>query len=363
MNLDFIKKYIALSEIYMEEILIVLVMNVQGVTKNGDDYSGNSIVSEYYSYKQYQDMQNAILDAGFDLKCYFDELDFISDFSMGLLRDNYPKKIFVLNSAQRGTFVGRKSLIPSFCDMNNISYIGNNPYAVSFFRNKYHWYAFLNQGGFPVCKSYSYYHKKGWLFDKKPFENERLIIKLNNESSSIGLSSDNIVYYNNDADKIVDSISKKYNQAVILEQFISGYEVETPVLISKNEIFCFPPAGISVNNNRILGDQILDYNVRGNHLFQHYEFKDTNPGLAQKIIKTTKEIVKNTDLQDYARIDYRIDTSGNYFITDIATNPHITKSMTFYYYYEKMKLNYSDLLRTLIGLALERTDLTKKCNH
>lgn len=357
MNIDFIKKYISLAEKHTKEILIVLVMNVQGITKQSSDYSDNSVISEYYSYKQYEEIKNAIIDANFEVKCYFDELDFISDFSMGLLRDNYPKKIFVLNSAQRGTFIGRKSLIPSFCDMNNITYIGNNPYAVSFFRNKFHWFSFFYQGGFPVCNSYSYHYKKGWLFDKIPTPNERLIIKLNTESSSIGLSTDNIIFYEKSIDKKIHLISEKFNQSVILEQFISGYEVETPIFISENEIFCFPPAGIGVDDHNLLGDKILDYNVRGNHLFYHYDFENINQTLTKAIIETTIKVAKNTDLRDYARIDYRIDTKGNYYITDIATNPHITKSMTFYYYYNKYGFKYSDLFKTLIGITVERINL------
>lgn len=360
MDLKFISEHIALAETFKEKILIVLVMNVQGLTNKSSDYIDNSVASEYYSYKQYEEIRHAIIDAGFEVKCYFDELDFISDFSTRLLRDNYPKKIFVLNSAQRGTFIGRKSLIPSFCSMNNIAYIGNNPYTVSFFRNKYHWYAFFKQGNFPVCQSYLYHYKKGWLFDKVPNKNEKLIIKLNTESSSIGLSSDNIIFYDISVDENINSISKKFKQSVILEQFISGYEVETPIFISENKIFCFPPAGIGVNDRNILGDNILDYNIRGNHLFFHYDFEKENPELTNKIIETTMKAVQNTDLQDYARIDYRIDTEGNFYITDIATNPHITQSMTFYYYYKKWGFAYSDLLKTLIGITAERINLTNE---
>ena len=57
-------------------------------------------------------------------------------------------------------------------------------------------------------------------------------------------------------------------------------------------------------------------------------------------------------IKNMGRIDYRIDTNGDYYITDIATNPHITKSMTFYYEFKKFGLDYPAVLETLIGLAL-----------
>ena len=57
------------------------------------------------------------------------------------------------------------------------------------------------------------------------------------------------------------------------------------------------------------------------------------------------------------RIDYRIDNMGSPYVTDIATNPHITKSMTFYYEYQELGLTYADVLDTLIGLTLSWEDL------
>lgn len=351
---NFIDNYVKISDSIVDKYLIVLVMNVQNITKSHSDYDIMSVSSEFYSYDQYEEIITAVKSAGYEVKCYFDESDFISDFSIGILRDNYPKKIIVINSAQKGTFVGRKSLIPAFCDMNNILYANSDAYTVSFFRNKHHWFSYLKCGNYPVCPSYVYHYKKGWIFNNKPPVGDRIIAKLNSESSSIGLSLENVRLYDTEYETYIHELSKKYNQEVVLESFISGYEVETPMFITEDTICCFPPAGISIDGEIHIKDKILDYITRGKHLFDHYDFSEFNPVLSDRIIATTIDIAKNTDLRGVARIDYRIDNNSNIYITDIATNPHITKSMTYYYFFQKYGYQYCDVLKVVIAITAER---------
>ena len=53
-------------------------------------------------------------------------------------------------------------------------------------------------------------------------------------------------------------------------------------------------------------------------------------------------------------MDYRITENGDYYITDISSNPHFTESMTFNEVYKNMGYEYKDVLATLIGLSLCR---------
>lgn len=354
---EFIHKYIDSAHENKEKLFIILVMNVKGLTNNFKDYTQSSVISEYYSYSQYEEIFNTIKVNNYSVKCYFDENDFISDYETGIIRNNYPRKILVINSAQKGIGPGRKSLIPAFCQLHNILCASSNPYTVSFARNKFHWYCFLKEMGFPICPSWYFSEKKGWISEKRPPIGETVILKVNSESSSIGLTHSNIVEYNSKTDAFIVEISKKYKQDIIIEKFISGYETEVPVLISSAECCSLFPAGISVENNKCLGNIILDYDIRGNHKFKHYNFRDINSKLAVDLEYLTERIATAIGIKNMGRIDYRIDNMGNPYVTDIATNPHITKSMTFYYEYQELGLTYADVLDTLIGLTLSWEDL------
>lgn len=354
---EFVQKYINIAHENKEKLLIILVMNVKGVTKNFNDYGQSSVISEYYSYSQYEEIYNTIKINDYSVKCYFDENDFISDYERGIIRNNYPQKMLVINSAQKGIGPGRKSLIPAFCQLHNILCASSDPYTVSFARNKFHWYCFLKELGFPVCPSWYYSKRNGWILKKCPPIGETVIVKVNSESSSIGLTHSNIVVYNSTTDALITEISQKYNQDVIVEKFISGFETEVPVLISATECCSLFPAGISVENEKCLGNKILDYDIRGNHEFKHYNFYEINSELAASLEQLTESVAIAIGIKNIGRIDYRIDSMGNAYITDVATNPHITKSMTYYYEYREFGLTYADVLDTLIGLALSWEDL------
>ena len=351
-QLKFIQQYITMAHNNKDKILIILVMNVKGITSNFKDYVQSSVISEYYSYSQYEEIFNTLNLNGYSVKCYFDENDFISDYERGIIRNNYPRKMLVINSAQKGIGPGRKSLIPAFCQLHNILCASSDPYTVSFARNKFHWYCFLKEMGFPVCSSWYFSKREGWIEENRPPIGTKVILKVNSESSSIGLTSSNIVEYNITQDIFIKELSQKYNQDIIVEKFISGFETEVPVLISARECCSLFPVGISVENKMCLGDKILDYNIRGNHKFKHYNFYEVNPKIATKIETLTENVATAIGIKNMGRIDYRIDSTDNVYITDIATNPHITKSMTFYYEYQEFGLTYINVLDTLIGLAL-----------
>lgn len=351
-QIKFISEYLEIAQKHKEQLIIILVMNVKGITQDFNDYDQSSVISEYYSYSQYEEIFYSIKNLGYCVKCYFDENDFIMDFQNGVIRNNYPRKMLVINSAQKGIGPGRKSLIPAFCQLHNIMCSSSDPYIVSFARNKFHWYCFLRELSYPTCPSWFYSRRSGWLDKRRPNIGETVIIKLNNESSSIGLSKANVIQYGPDKDCEINKICNTFKQDVIIEKFISGYETEVPILISSTAYCSLFPAGISINKKKYLGDNFLDYEIRGEHLFEHYEFESVDPKLSKHLEKMTEHIALSMGIKNIGRVDYRIDNQGNFYVTDIATNPHITKSMTFYYEFQKFGLSYQDVLELLIGLSI-----------
>ena len=60
------------------------------------------------------------------------------------------------------------------------------------------------------------------------------------------------------------------------------------------------------------------------------------------------------NIENFGRIDFRIDPKGNYYISDIATNPHITKDSSFSYIFNELGYSYSELLSAMIGVTLSK---------
>lgn len=348
-----LEKYLELAYSFKNKLQIVLVCNVAGLTIDQDDFSENSITSEYLTLRQYNKILKSYRDEGFDVIPYFDENQFIDDVINKKIFNNNDRKLLVMNSAQKGTKVGRKSLIPAFCDLHNIYYSNSNAYVVSLCRDKFNSGCLLDNWGIPVPQSWLYRYSDGWLFNKKPKAGQKVIVKLNYETSSIGLDVNSIFVYDNSKDAIINPISKKYNQDVIIQEFISGYEIETS-FINGNQPFVFPPMGIRINGNELMGDSILDYNARKNHPYDFYKLDKSLPCLSEKIKKYTALIGNALNITGIGRIDYRITPNQEIYITDIATNPGYGDYSSTFQVIKDYGYDYSEMLAIFIGVSLSK---------
>lgn len=356
MEKQIINKYIMSARQNKSKYLIILISNVLGKSTVSSDFAGTSVVGDYYSIKQLQEMSEAIISNGFELLCYYNENDFIRDYLNDVL-DNTDKDILVINTAKTGISVGRKSLIPAFCELNHIKYLGCDPYVVSFAKDKFHWHLLLNNFQIPVSHFWIFYEKEGWIENERPSVNEKIIAKLNSESCGMGLSDHNICKYNYEFDKYLYSLADQYNQNIIVEKFITGYEVEVPVVITPKEIIALEPIGITFNNNFNIGDVILDYEIRVNDSYVYLPFTQYNPVLSNQLKISAKKAAKIMQLSGICRIDFRINMESDFFITDIATTPFITSNSSIGVCFEKLNYFYNDFFAFIIGLILEKYDL------
>ena len=345
-----IEKYIKFEEQHRNSILIVLVANVEDKTLIVDDYSSDSLLSEYYTLDEFEIISTNYKKLGYEVVCYFSEHEFINAITNNKL--NCDKNILVINTAQTGTYVGRKSLIPSFCESLKIMHTGSNPYVVSLCRDKFHSNSIIVPFTDYPLETYLFEHNNSWLCNIKPKQGERYIIKLNSESASIGMSSDNIIIYNGEqSDNLIYNISEKYNQSIVIQRFVSGFEVELPIIMSNSKV-ALPPVGISQKGNPSMGDQILDYSARFNHLYDFYNYHELNKNISYKLQNEAIRVATLLGIEGFGRIDFRIDTDGQYYVSDIATNPHITTDSSFAYSFCILGYSYSEMFSCMIGSTL-----------
>lgn len=336
--------------------LIILISNVRGKSVVSSDFTGTSVVGDYYSIKQLQEISDAITSNGFELICYYNENDFIKDYLNGFI-ENTQKDVLVINTAKTGISVGRKSLVPAFCELNHIKYLGCDPYIVSFAKDKFHWHLLLDKFHIPVSRFWGFYEKDGWPENKRPSTNEKIIVKLNSESCGMGLSDSNICEYTYEFDNHLYSLANQYNQNLIVEKFISGYEVEVPIIITQKETIAFSPIGITFNNSFNIGDAILDYQVRVNDSYVYQPFDQFDTELSKQLKLYAEKAAKIMQLSGICRIDFRINKNLDFFVTDIATTPFITSNSSIGVCFEYLGYSYDDFFAFIIGLILEKYDL------
>lgn len=356
MDIQAIKEKIDLYKIleqkFRSKLLLILVANVEGKNAEIDDYPYTSVLSEYYTLEEYELLSLTYKKLGYEVLSYFSEQDFMSAVIENKIHTSY-KKLLVINSAQTGKYIGRKSLIPAFCDHFKIMYTGSNPYVVSLCRDKFRSSVVLNQYLPNPMDVYLYSADSGWMGGVRPHIGQKVIAKLNGESASIGLSQDNIYTYSPAVDSFLNLLSQKYTQTIVIQPFISGYETELPILVGKNTLPLIP-IGIQMKGDKLLGDNFLDYSARFHHTYDFYNFNNFNSELSEMLQVNAVEVGKLLGIEGFGRVDFRITPSGEYYISDVATNPHITMDSSYAFTFRELGYTYQDMLSTFLGISLSR---------
>lgn len=350
--MDEINYFIDYAKKFVEYIKICLVTNVSELTDGTSDYSEFSIKNEYLTIIELEEIVHDLNSFGFEVISFHEEMDFIKFVLENQISQD--KGFLVYCTAQKGTKIGRKSLIPAFCDLNNIFHANSNPYVVSLCRNKFHSGCILENACFKVPKSWLFNNTNGWFAGIEPKNGTKVIIKLNNEAASIGLDQNNIMIYSESTEEFIKNMSLNFNQEVIVQEFIKGYEIEVPIICSEKVTYPVMAVGISIHKQEFLDDNILTYDIRGNENYDFYNFNSVNYTLANEIMQLACNAAKILGIQGFGRIDFRINSNGEYYITDIATNPHLVKHSSFYYAFSTLGFTHSEMLATLIGISIQR---------
>ncbi len=327
---------------------IILLANNKKKTRNMSDYAGYSVTSEFFSDEEQSRIYTSLDHMGFHVRQFFNEEDFINFVST--TREDMSRKI-VINSAQKGTRIGRKSLIPALCDLYHIPYIGSNPYIVSLCRDKYRSSSILKQNGIQTPRSWLYQPGTGW-FDRSSFPSQgRFIVKPNYEASSIGIDASSVCLAGTGLAQKVFEVCSAYRQEVLVEEFIPGYEVEVPVIFAGIPLTFFP-VGIKLDGNRKMEDRILDYHLRNVDGYEYFDFSEEQPQVAKKLTNIAEKIVRLLSINGFGRIDFRITEHGDIYTTDIATNPHYTAKSSYEFLFYQLGLTYDDLIACLIASSI-----------
>ena len=227
---------------------LFLVANLQKQTKKMSYYTiEHASDSEFFSLSEFEEIASALLKTGLCMNVFYTEIDFF-EYILKYYPNLSKETLLVYNLARDGRKEGKKSLIPSFCDYFGIDYTGSNALTVSLCRNKFIWGAVADCFHIPTPKTVCI--KDGEVLGE-PFDAQKYIRKEISESASINLSNDSII----------DNFewTNIENEDFLLQEYISGIEVEVPFFNIKGEYLILDPVRI-VSSAEILTSELSDNN-------------------------------------------------------------------------------------------------------
>ena len=326
-----------------ENSVLVIVCNSKSKTQFKDDYDNFSINTEFLSDDELAQIIKMAEGTKLPYRIFYDEMEFIQT----MINSNIDySRLIVYNSAQNGTGAGRKSLIPSLCKYFSIRHTGSDAYRLSLCRDKFAIASILLKYGIPIPAFAIYFPDKSIKIDS----GKKYIAKPIYESSSIGISKQNVFQGNNIPEKYLLNLYKTMRQPLIIQEFIAGYEIEIPILMGDIDAFAFKPVVLYRDDkNLMMGDEILDYNLiyKDNYKFsllpEQFDISD--------IQHTAIEAAQLLNLKGLCRVDFRMKSDKEFFVTDISTNPHFIEHSSVNFAFKKAGLTDIDIFNTILLLS------------
>lgn len=343
-NEIFVHNLLIKAKSVVKNYTIIFLANVKDKTFNENDYEDTSILTEFLSMEEYQELLSSLQNFGFYVITYFNSDEFIVDY----LSNKYNNEnLIIFEGTQKGIGHARDTFLPAFCDLQNLLHTGPNAYVNSICINKYHWSKLLKEHNILVPDSWRF-DVNGWL-DDCPSENILVIAKPNYECASIGIHKESVSYINEKYINYLCKMVNTYKQSLIVQEFIPGYEVEVPVIINDKNICILSPVVLSQSEQLCMNYNFLDFDNVYEDDYSFSLLKNISSVWEHSIKEIVKKICHILELEKYTRIDFRINNDGNFYVTDINSYPHIVSHSSFGYAFEQLNIGSENLLPCLIG--------------
>jgi len=184
-----------------------------------------------------------------------------------------------------------------------------------------------------------------------------LILKLNKEDASIGISEDSVVNDFPSLQRHLAFLFANYRQDVLIEECLPGREISAAVLGER----VLPLSEISFANLPAHLPKIVTYEAKWSTQSDYCLGTvpvcpaDLDEPLRLLIEKTALAAFNAMDCRDYARVDFRLSQRNIPFVIDVNPNPDLSPDAGFIRSASRAGLSYEDVLFMLVEFALQRS--------
>lgn len=168
-----------------------------------------------------------------------------------------------------------------------------------------------------------------------------VIVKLNSEGSSMGLSKKSIVKNFEDLRKQVKWLFNKYNRNILIEEYIDGQDISM----------------IYIEGKGVFGPCI----IKCDSLFYDYEMKtikdkevDIEPSIKdyKELRQTVENIANRLDIKGYAKMDFRV-KDERYYLIEVNSQVSFHPTGEFITCAKKDNYNYEKVINSIIDNAFK----------
>jgi D-alanine-D-alanine ligase len=184
-----------------------------------------------------------------------------------------------------------------------------------------------------------------------------LLVKSLVEEGSVGIARASVVHDDAHLAERVDLICRQTHRPAIAERYIEGREIYSSV-IGNDRLKMFTPWELIIERLPEGAPNIATSKLKWDYKYQEKvgvstQAANLTPELTKKLDRLSKRIYRALDLSGYARLDFRLTSSGEFYTLEANPNPNISCGEDFPEAAEHSGVPYEELLRRMImnGLA------------
>lgn len=304
--------------------------------------------NDHYSRKSIQDIQEAIQKLGYSCKW----IGGINSLIKCLNKGYDSNSTLYLNFSDGLMQKNRRMQAPLLLELMDVSYSGSDPFSVGVVNDKYFTNKFLKEHNIKVPASCLYHNLQFWKELNFP-----VIVKPNNEGSSLGISQSSICWDIHEIEFQAKSLMRQ-DYIPLVEQYIPGYEVTDFIIGNRDKIVLNEVIISKYDNNFYFDNFVFGQNEKSSGQRKQTLLTNENPLFSTVLIKERSEtIFQLLGLRDIARLDYRIMKDGTPILIEVNSLPVFSMTSeigTICQFYNK---SLADILNLLILTTKERLNL------
>lgn len=251
---------------------------------------------------------------------------------------------------------GEDGSIQGLIKAMDIPMVGTGVLGSSISMNKIVAKRLLKDAGLPVTKFVSFHHSERENIEYQTIKKALgapFMVKSASLGSSVGV---NKVKNETEFNKAVDE-SFRYDESILMEEFIKGREIECAILGNN-------PAEASYPGEIVINSKYDFYTFDAKYVDPEAVRIDVPAKLDGKIAQKVRDICvkayKTLNCEDFARVDLFLTDEGKIYINEINTIPGFTNSSMFPMMWNERGIGFTELISRLLDLALERYDRSKR---
>ena len=193
-----------------------------------------------------------------------------------------------------------------------------------------------------------------------------LIVKPQLEDGSIGIDAEAVVNSVKELMERVEYVQNEFDSPALIEEYIEGREIYAAILGSYEKTEVLPLVELDLSQLPKGTPRIASRDVKFERDSEAYKLTkskvadDLDEPTTQKLADTALAAYRAVKLRDYGRIDMRLTPEGEVYVIEANPNPWLSSKHEFAMAAKKSGRSYTQLIETIVEMAMARTHQEKK---